>query len=334
MSFVYKSKILCHLYCWISQVRNPGFKREVERRSKSDIFDYKTIAQPLPKCYYEICTDNNCFGIGWSLRNYAGLMTKPYISAMVEHGYFFGKYVQDLERVTFANKILTFSDVRKSILESEIKGKEIISIGPYIHYAPQYYDEIRLKKEKQKLGKVLLVFFSHSATGVSVSFDLDYIIDKINTIKNDFDTVVVSLFWSDINPTIEERLIKEGYKIFSSGHRFDYYFLSRQKTMISLADMTMSNSVGTHLAYCTYLKKPHWLIKQEIKETALNKTGEANISIANNISDEDEASKEIDLFYKTLSEYSKELSSSQIDVCNKYFGLKCIKTPDEIKEII
>ena len=65
-STIYKSKLLSALYCKVSQVRAPGFKKEVNRRATLDIFDYQGIAQPLPKCYHELLTDNNCFGIGWS----------------------------------------------------------------------------------------------------------------------------------------------------------------------------------------------------------------------------------------------------------------------------
>ena len=233
MKFVYSSKALCWLYCKVSQLRFSYFKKEVERRAKLDLFDYEEIAQPLPKCYYEINTDNNCFGIGWSLRQYAGVK-KEYCNAMAEHGYFFGKYVQDMEKVTFSKRLLTFGDVRKAHIEAEIKNKEVIPIGPYIHYAPDYYNERQMEVEKKKLGRVLLVFFSHSGTGCSVSFDMDYIVSKINNVKKDFDTVVVSLFWSDINEDIKGRLLQEGYKIFSAGHRYDYHFLSRLKSMIKL----------------------------------------------------------------------------------------------------
>ncbi len=333
MDFIYKSRFLCHLYCWLSQLRYYDFKKEVERRSKLDLFDYKEIAQPLPKCYYEIITDNNCFGIGYLLRKYAGIK-KSFCNALIEHGYFFGNYISELEKATFSKVILTFSEGRKKVIEKKLDEKESDPIGPYIHYAPCYYDVDKFKKEKKKLGKVLLVFFSHSSTGVSVSFDLDYMINRINSIRSDFDTVVISIFWSDITPEIEKRVLNEGYKIFSSGHRYDYYFMSRQKTMIELSDVTMSNSVGTHIAYCTYLKKPHWIIRQDIKETALTQKGMANVAIAKRISEEQEASAEIDLLYQTFADYTTSLTENQIEICRKYFGWDYIRTPEEIKKMI
>ena len=333
MNIVYKSKTLCWSYCKISQLRFNGFKKEVERRSKLDLLDYKNIAQPLPKCYYELCTDNNCFGIGYCLRQYIG-SSKSYINAMAEHGYFFGSYVQELAKDIYAKKILTFSDLRKNHIESVIDNKEVIPIGPYIHYAPDYYNELRLKQEKAKFGRLLLVFFSHSATGKSVSFDLDELINKINSVRNDFDTIVVSLFWSDINPLIEKRLKDEGYLIFSSGHRYDYYFLSRQKTMIKLADVTMSNFTGTHLAYCSYLNKPHWIIRQIITSKALNSKGRANMVVSEKMMKDAINRQEQEELYQAFSSYSTCLNESQKEICDKYFGLSCVRSVDEMREIL
>jgi len=332
-STVYRNKFLSWLYCHLSQLRALGYKTEVERRARFGIFDYKAIAQPLPKCYYELCTDNNSFGIGWSIRKYVG-SKKNYINAFVEHGYFFGTYVQDVEKITFAKKILTFGDVRKEHIKAVVNNKEIIPIGPYIYYAPDYYDEKRFAEEKAKLGRTLLVFFSHSGTGERVSFDLDALIEKINGIKKNFKTVVVSLFWSDINSEIEKRLKDEGYLIFSSGHRYDYYFLSRQKTMIQLADVTMSNFVSTHVAYCSCLNKPHWIIRQEIDFKALNAKGATNVAIGQKIAKENESIKEQEELYQAFAEFSTVLTERQRAVCDKYFGLSYMRTVEEMREIL
>lgn len=333
MDFVYKNKFLCKLYCWVSQIRYPGFKKEVERRASLDLFDYKQIAQPLPKCYYEICTDNNCFGIGWSIRQYIG-SKKNFINALVEHGYFWGTYVHEMEKITFAPKILTFGAVRKKHIEAVVRQREAIPIGPYIHYAPDYYDETKFAKEKEKLGKTLLVFFSHSGTGESVSFDLDYLIEKINSIRKEFQTVVISVFWSDINHEVEKRLQKEGYLIFSSGHRYDYYFLSRLKTMIKLSDATMSNFASTHIAYCSCLNKPHWIVRQEIEIKALNAIGAANLAIDEKMAKDPSNQQEQEELYEAFAEYTPFLTEKQKNVCDKYFGLSYIRNEDEMKEIL
>lgn len=333
MMSIYSSKLLCRLYCKVSQLRFGGFKKEVERRANFGIFDYKNIAQPLPKCYFEPLTDNNCFGIGWCLRQYIG-SKKDYINALVEHGYFWGSYVQEMEKVTYAKKLLTFGDVRKKHIEALVKDKQVIPIGPYIYYAPDYYDEHRFMKEKEKLGKTLLVFFSHSGTGESVSFDTDYLIEKINSISKEFQTVVISVFWSDINAEVEKRLQKEGYLIFSSGHRYDYYFLSRLKTMIKLSDATMSNFSSTHIAYCSCLNKPHWIVRQDIEFKAFNATGAANLAIDKMMAKDASSNKEQEELYKVFADYNPVLTEEQKKVCDKYFGLSYIRSVEEMKDIL
>lgn len=128
MICIYKSKLLCWLYCFISQLRFPGFRKEVENRAKLNLFDYQGIAKPLPKCYYEPLTDNNCFGIGWSIRQYVE-STHNFINALAEHGYFWGSYVQGMEKATYARMLLTFSDVRRKHIEKVVHGKKLFLLA-------------------------------------------------------------------------------------------------------------------------------------------------------------------------------------------------------------
>ncbi len=332
-SIVYKSKLLSIIACFITRWKYRDFPNEVGRRSSYDIFDYKRIAQPLPKYYEEIVTDNNCFGLGRILRSYSGVKVS-FINALVEHGYFFGEYVQNIEKITFSKKILTFGDIRKTHIENQIKDKEIIPIGPYIHYAPFYYDEEQMCTLKKKLGKTLLVFFSHAASGCSVNFDLDYIISKIEEVKRGFDSIIISLFWSDIEPEMVNILESKGYIIFSAGHRYDYFFLSRLKTVIFLADATISNNIGTHIAYCTYMGKPHWIVRQDVTYSSKYGQGQGNLDIVKQIKKDPSAVNEKEELMDTFCKFRNELIEQQVKVASKYFGFNYIKTPEQMRSII
>lgn len=332
-SIINSNRFLSSVACTFTRLKNRDFNQIVEARKMLDIFDYQHIAMPLPKCYNEICTDNNCFGIGFSIRDYSG-WHHNHINQFVEHGYFFGEYVSEQEKQSFAKTILTFSKVREMHIHDNGIKKEVIPIGPYIHYAPQYYNNDIIAEYKAKLGKTLLVFFSHGATGCTVEFDLDYMISKIEEIRGGFDSVVVSLFWSDINDSVVSKLKSHGYLIFSAGHRYDSYFLSRQKTMITLADATMSNSISTHIAYCIYLGKPHWYIEQDVKKIAHTATGTGNIQIANSIKTNVVANMESNEIKDALSVYSPIITEHQYNVCNKYFGFDQIKTKEEMFHVI
>ena len=58
--------------------------------------------------------------------------------------------------------------------------------------------------------------------------------------------------------------------VVTAGYIMDPLFLSRLKSIIQLSDLTMSNNVGTHLGYCIYLNKPHWIVRQKIGNTSHN----------------------------------------------------------------
>lgn len=330
---IYSSKTLSYFACLFTRILHPDFQKEIKRRSEMDLFDYNGVAKPLPKYYQEILTDNNCFGIGFSLRKYANIKGN-HINSFVEHGYFFGEYVSIQEKQTFAKQILTFSDLGKKRIEAQIKDKTVVPIGPYIHYASGFYDADKTAQLKKKLGRVLLVFCSHAATGCSVKYDEDYLISKIEEVRNGFDTVIVSLFWSDMNPEWVAKLEAHNYIVFSSGHRYDPYFLSRQKTVISLADVTMSNNIGTHIAYCTYMGKPHWIVRQEVKYTSKDGKGEDNLNIVKQIKQDASATMEREELMNTFAEYSEQLIDEQKSVASKYFGFDYIKTPEQIREIL
>lgn len=328
--FVYKSKLLCDLYCKWSRISNQGFKKEVLRRSGLDLFDYKGISQPLPKVYYEICTDNNCFGIGYSIRQYAGY-NKPYINGWIEHGYFYADAISDLAAISFTNNILTFGSHRESVNHKLLPQKSCFKIGPYVHYAKDYVSEDVFIQIKKKLGRVLLVFPIHSGTGEKVMYEKEELFKTVESIATGFDTILFSLFWSDITDDYAAEIEKRGYKIVCSGHRFDPFFLSRQKTIIKLADVTMSNGLGTNLCYCTYLKKPHWLVRQEAKTISLNKTGDKHKKYEeknkNNSSIEES-------LYDAFREYSEMLSDSQYQLCSDLFGFKEIKSQSEMLSLL
>lgn len=330
---IYSSKLLSSVACWATRLLHRDFPREIEKRSKLNLFDYKGIAQPLPKYYQEILTDNNSFGIGYWLRKYSNINAN-HINSFVEHGYFWGEYASTQEQQTFAKQILTFGEVRKKHIEAKIKDKTVIPIGPYIHYASDFYDKEKTAQLKDKLGRVLLVFFSHAATGCSVNFDEDYLISKIEEVKSGFDTVIISLFWSDINPEWVAKLEKHHYIVFSSGHRYDPYFMSRQKTVISLADATMSNNIGTHIAYCTYMGKPHWIVKQEITYSSKDGAGNGNLEAITKIKSDNQSAAEKNELMDTFSSYSETLSDEQVAVASKYFGFDYVKSPEEMYKVL
>lgn len=331
INILIRNRCLCFIQNRLLKFVLKKTQTEILRRSTLDIFNYKELSNPLSRYFSEIVFDNNFFGIGHSLKEYCGLASS--LNAYIEHGYFFGSYVPEDEEKWFVSNIISFSKQRKKYI-MERASKNVILIGPYIHYAEDFIDNSNFSELKKKYGKVLLVFPSHAATGASVEFDINKMIDNIESIRKEFDTVIISLFWSDAqNNERVELYEKMGYKIFCAGHRYDPYFLSRQKSIIKLADMTMSNDIGTHIGYCIYLEKPHWIARQKVYEVVLDNTGARNVSAH---SDEETklSDKERDEVARAFCEYSQAITENQRKVINKYWGLEEIKSSEELKALL
>ncbi len=327
---LYRNEHLAKIACAISRLRYPSYRKEVEKRRNLDIFDYRGIAKFLPKYYTEICTDNNCFGIGFSLRNYAGYK-KSYVNGWIEHGYFYADTVSDLASISFTKNIVTFGNHRESINKKLLPQKRCIKIGPYVHYADDYINDSEFVKLKKKLGKVLLVFPVHSGIGEKVQYEKAELFKLVGSVAKNFDTVLFSLFWSDITEEYVNEIEKRGYKIVSSGHRYDLYFLCRQKTIIKLADVTMSNGLGTNLVYCTYMNKPHWLINQETKTESLNKTGDKHLAFQEKNKNNCSIMEQL---YSMFCNYEETLSEDKYLFCSELFGFRDVRSKSEMYDLL
>ena len=86
------------------------------------------------------------------------------------------------------------------------------------------------------------------------------------------------------------------------------------KSIIELSDYTVSNSVGTHLGYCIWMNKPHYIIDDQI----INETNERDY-------------KKIGSFFLT---YTEQIQPEQYAVVAKYWGFDSVRTSEELKSIL
>lgn len=312
---------------------NNNSKRKLNNKTNK-LFDWHLYKYKIKPYFFHPIIDNNFYGIGTSLNLYSGLKKNNLIKYYIEHGYFFGSYIAEDSKKYWCKSVITFSDRRANYLKT-YNFKKIYQIGPYIHYADKYSSPSDFKKYKTELGKMLLVFPMHSSTGTYLDFDVNLFFDFIDKTKKGYDSVVISVFWTDLN---NEKFINEclsrKYKIFSAGNRYDQFFLCRLKDVINLSDMTISNGVGTHLIYSVYLKKPHYIFKQKIDEKSMNNKGDLELSIYSN--NEYEIRKkemnELELLFGTS--FEEKLTPKQYDYCESNFGFNKIKTPKELFKIV
>lgn len=199
--------------------------------------------------------------------------------------------------------------------------KPIFVLGPYIHYASTYYSEEETLQVKTKLGKVLLVFPSHSWEMGEKKEDNNLFDIVFKKYANDYDTVLVCAYWNDIDAPIIDLFAQNGATIVSAGFRNDPNFIRRLKTIISLADEVVVDDIGTNIGFCKYMNKPLYL------ECSTPRNSDDQYFI-------DNFERFHDAFCSKNRNFSKEQFKLQDELYEFFWGGKrYLKTPDEVKDI-
>lgn len=191
-----------------------------------------------------------------------------------EHGVCFSDAPESAKLLGYVDRrgihrVYTFSQRRKKALETFLKTRkskaEVIAVGPYILGVSHFLSEEKFNRLKEKFGKTLLVFPTHTIETNTDSYRVDRLNVSVEQKRKDFETVMVCMYWNDV--LHQSRMIgyyeRNGYVVVSAGHRNDPKFLNRLRDIILLADVVMLNSVGTNLGYSVALKKLVWFVERE-----------------------------------------------------------------------
>lgn len=295
-------------------------------RTSEDLLDWRKTMGFRFRLSREVYRANGFYGIGETLRRFAGSDTC--VKACIEHGVHFGNYVnkQELDGSGLPC-LLTFSETRLGHIR-EVSNVPVGLIGPYIAYAEDYLDDKEFSLARERLGKTLLVFPSHSVDRVRVSYELDDLVSEIERVKanHDIETVLICLYYRDLLNGAAKDYERFGYRVVTAGYREDSLFLARQRSLISLADLTISNNVGTHVGYCAYLKRPHIVYVQE-------KLYESDSVLDNSEFDNayaEQLAAEKTEVAEAFRSYSNELTEEQKRVCEKYWGFSYVRSKKEL----
>ena len=293
--------------------RKKKYLEEISHRASLSIFDYEHLAAELPFCPLERIADSNFYGHALSLKEYANVEKQNFY---IEHGLYFDQYISAHTYWKAIKGVITINAERELLLKEKV-GKPAYAIGPYIYYAEPLLNMKEMNEIKCKYGKILLFFPSHSCVELASSYDVYGLVDRIKQFseKNGFDTVFCNLFYHDIlHNNYKNVYEKAGFKIVTSGHRFDYNFIRRLKSLILISDYTIGNSVGTHIGYSILLDRPHYIILDD-QYTSTNS-----------------------LQYKRIAEpfleAHDEITKKQKDITSYYWGFDCIKSRDELRHIL
>ena len=204
-------------------------------------------------------TDSLSYGHIHALYQYAGLPFPCDYKAIpgLEHGV--DPFIVPIDK--YEGKMFSSfwyqSAYKKKKVHHDHPQKPVFVIGPYIHYARHYYDQTVIDSIKKKNGKTLLVFPYHDYELSSGSLNESQFVDFVmNELAHDYETVIICVYWNDVNRQVYELFQSAGAILVSAGYRGDPHFIQRLKTLIELSDAVCGNSFGTNIGYAISMNKP------------------------------------------------------------------------------
>jgi hypothetical protein len=309
------SFLLLHLHNLCYRIANrKKFYREVQRRQSFSAFDYRALAQPIPFYPIEPVMDVNLYGHAAAIKAYAGIYKLRFA---LEHGLYYGDNVLLATFCRTTRRLITLSEHRKKVIQSKV-SKPVVAIGPYVHYAATLLSDEQISKMKNTHGRTLLFFPSHSCTSGDQQYDPAGTVAALRSLAAEkrFQTVVVCMYYYDIlHFGYAQQYERAGFKVATAGHRWDLNFLRRLKTIIALSDYTASNAVGTHVGYCLYMGKPHYIFDPVTADDNYGKPDYMEIQAA-------------------FLEWRDAITPAQHAVVSKYWGFDAIRSAEELKSLL
>ncbi|WP_297963015.1 hypothetical protein [uncultured Anaerovibrio sp.] len=273
---------------------------------------------------------NSNYGHEYWIKKYS--KWKHPVYGVIEHGVYFGRNTNMVgdARDYLLKKIITFGDYREETLGMAFPEHSVIKIGPRIAYAETDSKFLKQLEEEAKGEKVLTLFPAHSLENFKCEYDVDYLISQARNVmvKYKLKRLRICLKEQDMVNGTAELFNRMGCTVVTAGEA-SIDFLPRLRAIIEASDVTMSNSLGTHLGYCIYLHKPHILIKQNRTHTGLGKDFVKEYEICK--SREKQFQKEEKMFLNYFSsDNAMYITEEQYELCDYYWGFRHVKKPSEM----
>lgn len=316
---------------------------------------YSQTVSPLKKVlgretynYYPMVVNNLLYGDEFLLRKYGNIRTSEALYSIIEHGLFLGrnhakvgpnKYEWDL------GSVLTSSIYRKETINEFFPEHYCETIGPMIHYAnidEEFQSELQKRIDSQ--SKTMLFYPAHSTIEVDMVYEIEKTISELNCLanENNCNNIIICAGYYDIKKyqSVDYKCHCKGKNVIvtTNGMIYDTRFLDRQKTMIGLADITVSNALGTHVGYCVYLGKPHVILQQEIEHKGAGGNAEflkREFDSSNRSPNwAEDYAKEKKMFSEMFANRTPQIiTEEQKKTCTYYWGFDQVKTSEQIREI-
>ena len=279
-----------------------------------------------PRFPDRIDSNNRMYGIKRSL---FGARHRELTVPAIEHGLFLGDFVIPADTIeTGAPAVATFGSYRKRVIQAR-QDVPVFEVGPYIHYAQPHVGFEQLLAMKEKLGRTLLVYISHSTWDAQIERAADPF-SWIEEYAAEFESVIVSVFWWDLEREFVRDLLAKGYHVTSCGLMHDRNFLARQKTVLMLADFAIGDGVGTHSGYCLHEGVPYRFVDVNTRVILNQAAGRESQEFGTRASmDVVEAVKDI---FRDADQPPEQMRRDP--VLNELWGFDSVRTGAELESIL
>lgn len=304
------------------------FEKTIQERASLPFSDIQGLTKHInlfSPFTYELHQPNDYYGHATTLKKFLGIDQKYQFKFVLEHGIYLDEGVGPLDLDNDFSTIITCSSYRKPVLKNH--KEKVYTIGPYFLYSEPLLKEAEAKKEKKRLGSTLLFFPTHSVPGVEAKFSIEDLCKQISKYKKQFKTIRVCLYWQDVLAGAAEIYKSFGFECVTAGHVLDPNFMPRLKSILETSTITASNDIGSSIGYCIIMKKPHFILKQDLHF----KGEKAQVDIVK----EYHSSKTYNQIMKAFDiGLNNKITNEQKKVVDFFWGTKDLKTKKELFKIV
>ena len=274
--------------------------------------------------YNQLCEESMRYGHAKTIMDYAGIKTDYANFPIVQHGF---RYTYPLKYYTSA---CVFMDERDRFLHNQRNPYiPAFAFGAYIRYAKNLLTEQQMLEKKNKLGKSVLIFLTHSIEQQEVGYDQNYVFDEITKkYMRLYDTVMVCAYWNDVEQPIYQKLSDAGVRVVSAGLRWDENFICRLRTIMELCDKVIIYGFTSAVLHSLAMNKPTMIIN--VDKHIIFAANDYALSHNKKFETDEGFYK---LLYQKYGSPPHEISSEQQIQLDNFFGLNIHKSKHEIIKI-
>ena len=262
--------------------------------------------------------ENQLYGYFDSMKKYADSDIEFYEAPSLSHGV----WLNPTDFIATANSFMEPGLITRDAYHKKSKDYMFFTCGSFLHYVEQYYYAEIFRERKKRLGRNLLVFPLHSIPYADAYFSYkDFVEYSLNEAKR-FDSITVCVYWNDYDSVLTQLFRATGASIVSAGFSFDTEFASRLKSIITMSDAVLTNSVGSHIPFCFAEAKP---VKMYTQDVSLESEYQADF-----VTQSFRSNRKL---WSVLAVDDYRITQEQLDAYELSAGFTQFKTKEEVRAI-